>query len=370
MRAAVLHGPGADLVVEDVVLDGPGPDEVRVRIVAAGVCHSDVMTATGAMPHPLPVVLGHEGAGVVEQVGSEVQRLRPGEHVILHWSPSCGECRLCRLGRSNLCSRYAPRVLGGTLFDGTTRLHTRGGADVFHYSFLSTFAEDAVVPQSCCVPIDKEMPLQQASLIGCCVMTGFGAAVNTARVAPGSTVVVFGAGGVGINAVQGSSIAGADRIIAIDPEQDKRGLSERFGATDFLDPSEVDVVEAVADLTEGYGADIVIEASGNPGAQAAAYAAARRDGTVVYTGVTPVGTMLTLPAPPIPREERTITGSFFGGANPQRDFPMIVSLYRRGRLLLDELVSRVIALDEINDAVNGPTVGIRTVIDMTEERAR
>jgi len=188
-------------------------------------------------------------------------------------------------------------------------------------------------------------------------------------VAPGSTVVVFGAGGVGINAVQGSSIAGADRIIAIDPEQDKRGLSERFGATDFLDPSEVDVVEAVADLTEGYGADIVIEASGNPGAQAA-YAAARRDGTVVYTGVTPVGTMLTLPAPPIPREELTITGSFFGGANPQRDFPMIVSLYRRGRLLLDELVSRVIALDEINDAVNGPTVGIRTVIDMTEERAR
>jgi Zn-dependent alcohol dehydrogenase len=363
MRAAVLHESGAPLAIEDVRLDPPGEGEVLVRVAASGVCHSDVATARGDIPNPLPVVLGHEGAGVVEQVGAGVRAVRPGDHVMLSWAPECGRCRLCRAGRPNLCDTYAPRVLDGGLLDGTTRLRGTDGGAIHHYSFLSTFAEQTVVPESSCIPMDPEMPFAPAALIGCAVMTGFGAAVRSGRVRPGDTVAVIGTGGVGVNAVQGARIAGAARIIAVDAEPAKEAAARRYGATDFLDATAVDVPEAIRDLTGG-GADVVIEASGNRAAMNSAYAAARRAGTVVFVGVAPADAVVELPAARLPREEKTVTGSFYGGAVPASDFPLLVDLYRQGRLLLDEQVDQVLPLSSINDAFRRrPTTGVRVVVD-------
>ncbi len=362
MRAAVLREFGAAMEIEEVRLDAPGDGEVLVRVAACGVCHSDVATARGDIPNPLPVVLGHEGAGVVEQVGPGVTAVRPGDHVMLSWAPECRRCAFCRAGRPNLCATYAPRVLDGGLLDGTTRLRGADGA-IHHYSFLSTFAEQTVVPESSCIPMDREMPFAPAALIGCAVMTGFGAAVRSGRVRPGDTVAVIGTGGVGVNAVQGARIAGAVRIIAVDAEPAKEQAARLYGATDFLDATAVDVAEALRDLTGG-GADVVIEASGNPTAMNSAYAAARRAGTVVFVGVAPADAVVGLPAARLPREEKTVTGSFYGGAVPATDFPHLVQLYRQGRLLLDEQVDRIIALDGINDAfAHKPRNGVRTVID-------
>ena len=362
MRAAVLREFGTDMAIEEVRLDPPRDGEVLVRVAASGVCHSDVGTARGDIPNPLPVVLGHEGAGVVEQVGAGVTTVRPGDHVMLSWAPECGRCALCRSGRPNLCGTYAPRVLDGGLLDGTTRLRGTDGA-IHHYSFLSTFAEQTVVPESSCIPMDREMPFGPAALIGCAVMTGFGAAVRTGRVRPGDTVAVIGSGGVGVNAIQGARIAGANRIVAVDAEPAKEQAARHYGATDFLDASTVDVAEAVRELTGG-GADVVIEASGNPVAMNSAYAAARRAGTVVFVGVAPADAVIELPAARVPREEKTVTGSFYGGAVPAIDFPHLVDLYRQGRLLLDEQVDRVIPLADINQAfAHKPRTGVRTVVD-------
>ena len=361
-RAAVLHEVGADLSVEDVVLLAPKPTEVRVRLGASGVCHSDVMAARGGMPSPMPIILGHEGAGVVEAVGDAVTRVKVGDHVILSWAPSCGVCLHCLNGRSNLCAAYAPRVLDGGLLDGTSRFRTPDGRPISQYSFLATFTEETVVPEECCVVIDREMPLMPASLIGCAVMTGVGAALFSGNVRTGNIVAVYGGGGVGLNAVQGAVVAGASRVIVVDTNPEKHNVATLFGATDFVVAGDDSASEQILELTGGVGADVVIEASGHAGAMGDAYSAARRAGRIVYVGVAPSDAVVQLPASRLPREEKTIVGSFYGSAIPPRDFPLVVDLYRAGKLKLDELVGSVVPLREINKVFGAPTNAARSVV--------
>ncbi|QIK70986.1 zinc-binding dehydrogenase [Propioniciclava coleopterorum] len=361
--AAVLHEVDADLVVETVVLTSPGPREVRVALAASGICHSDVMVARGGMASPLPIILGHEGSGVVLEVGSDVTRVRVGDHVALSWAPECGQCFYCLSGRSNLCAEYAPRVLDGGLLDGTSRFRSTGGDTIAQYSFLSTFTEETIVAEQSCVPISADMPLLPASLIGCAVMTGVGAALFSGNVRAGDTVAVLGGGGVGINAVQGAAIAGAGRVIVVDANPAKRETVSAFGATDFLLTGDGDPAAQVLELTHGRGADVVIDATGDAAAMAAAYSAARRGGRIVYVGVAPSDAVVALPAARLPREEKVITGSFYGGAVPLRDFPLVVDLYQSGRLKLDELVGAVVPLARINDVFGKPSNAARSVID-------
>jgi S-(hydroxymethyl)glutathione dehydrogenase / alcohol dehydrogenase len=356
VRAAVLRGVGEPLSVEEVELAAPGDGEVLVRIEASGVCHSDWNVIAGVTPNPLPVVLGHEGAGVVEEVGAGVATVAPGDHVVLSWLPGCGRCALCREGRPNLCETSFPAMLEGTLPDGTTRLSQNGGA-LYHYSFLSTFAERCVVPEVSCVKIRADASLDVAALVGCAVMTGVGAAINRAKVEPGSSVVVFGAGGVGLSAVLGSKLGGARTIVAVDPVPLKRDLALELGATHAVDPAEEDAVEAVRGITDSRGADYAFEAAGIPALVTQAYDAVRRGGTVVSIGIAPEGAEIALPAPRLPREEKIVTGSFYGSCRPHTDMPRVLDLYMDGRLDLDRLVSRTYGLDEINDAFAAMNAG-------------
>ena len=365
VKAAVLRAPGKPLTIEALALGNPRAHEVRVRIEATGLCHSDLHVIEGDMKVPLPVVLGHEGAGVVEAVGPEVTRVKLGDHVALSWAPECGVCRYCVGGRPNLCTASAPRVLDGTLLDGSTRLADAAGESVFHYSFLSTFAESAVVPEASCIAIDREAPFAPASLVGCAVMTGIGAAVNTAKVRPGSTVAVLGLGGVGLNVVQGAALCGAERVVGIDSNPAKAKTAEIFGLTDFLDPRAGPLVEQMRALLGGELADYAFEAIGNPATMTAAYEITARGGTVVYIGIASDGAKLELPATRLPREEKIVTGSFYGGARPLLDFPKILDLYLKGRLKLDELVTERLPLKRINEGFDRMRRGdaIRVVVE-------
>jgi len=365
VKAAVLRTPGKPLAIEALSLADPRAHEVRLRIGATGLCHSDLHVIEGDMAVPLPVVLGHEGAGVVEAVGAGVTRVKRGDHVALSWAPECGVCRYCVAGRPNLCTASAPRVLDGTLLDGTTRLEDSAGKGVFHYSFLSTFAECAVVPEASCIPIDREAPFAPASLVGCAVMTGIGAAINTARVRPGSTVAVLGLGGVGLNVVQGAALCGAERIVGIDSNSAKARTAAVFGLTDFLDPRVGPLAEQMRSLLGGELADYAFEAIGNPATMTSAYEITARGGTVVYIGIAADGATLELPATRLPREEKIVTGSFYGGARPLIDFPKILDLYMKGRLKLDELITERLPLARINEGFDRMRRGdaIRVVVE-------
>jgi len=365
VRAAVLRVPAAPLTLETLLLADPRAHEVRVRIMATGLCHSDLHAIEGDTVVPMPVVLGHEGAGIVEAIGPEVIRVKPGDHVALSWAPECGVCRYCVSGRPNLCTVCAPRVLEGTLLDGSTRLKDRVGAPLFHYSFLSTFAEAAVVPEASCIPIDREVPFAPASLVGCAVMTGIGAAVNTAKVRAGATVAVLGLGGVGLNVVQGALLCGAGRIVGIDVNPAKATAAKHFGLTDFIDPNAGPIAAQLKELLQGELADYVFEAIGHPATMASAYEIAARGGTVVYIGIAPDGAKLELPATRLPREEKIVTGTFYGGARPLIDFPNILRLYRQGRIRLDELISARLPLAAINEGFERIRQGdaIRVVVE-------
>ncbi|HBY99137.1 MAG: Zn-dependent alcohol dehydrogenase [Ardenticatenaceae bacterium] len=349
MRAAVFYEPNTPFIIEDIELDPPGPGEALVKIAVSGVCHSDYHLVTGSTQHPLPVVAGHEGAGVVEAVGPGVTRVRPGDHVVLSWVPTCGECFYCQHGLPAQCEATIAPLWAGTLLDGTTRL-SKNGQTIYHFSGLGTFAEYAVVPQLSCVPIRRDVPLTVAALVGCAVTTGIGAALNTAQIRPGSSVVVFGCGGVGLNIIQGAALAGATTIIAVDVVPAKMDLARQFGATHMVNSREVDAQRAIEELTAGRGADYALEASGVPAVQRLAYDAIRRGGTVTYVGIGPHDAVVPLPAGRLPREDKTLKGSYYGGANPQRDMPMILDLYAAGRLKLDELISRRYPLAAINEA--------------------
>jgi S-(hydroxymethyl)glutathione dehydrogenase/alcohol dehydrogenase len=360
IQAAVLYGTGEPLRVEELSLGEPQAGEVLVRLAASGVCHSDYHTVTGQVPLPLPIVLGHEGAGVVEAVGPNVTSVHPGDHVILSWVAACGRCRLCLEGHSNIC---ATAMAGddSLMMDGTTRLSARG-QPIHHKARLATFADHAVVPEAATIQIRRDAPLDLAALVGCGVMTGVGAAIRTAKVAVGSTCVVIGCGGVGLNVIQGCALAGAKRIIGVDTHAAKEELARIFGATDFVDAATVNAVDAVRSLTDG-GCDYAFEVVGAARTTEQALEMTRPSGTAVVVGVPAQNARASIDINFL-MDGRTLTGTVYGSANLRVDIPMMVDLYMAGRLKLAELVTARRPLAEINEAfrdlVEGD--GARTII--------
>ena len=343
MKAAVLYEPNTPLEIEELDLEEPGIGEVLVRMMASGVCHSDWHVVKGEWTHvPLPAVLGHEGAGVVEAIGPNVTGLSPGDHVILSWKASCGVCETCNRGWPNLCD--SPLTAGSV-----PRLRS-SGADIGQLAGLGTFGSYTVVPEVAAVRIDKDVPFPQAALVGCGVTTGVGAAINTARVQPGTTVAVFGCGGVGLNCIQGAAIAGATTIIAVDLLDNKLELGREFGATHSVNASSEDPVERIRELTGGAGVHYAFEAIGlaeQPFVQS--ILCTRKRGVTVWVGHAPLDTSVTISARAL-IEEKTVIGSMYGSATPQVDFPRLLNLYKAGKLKLDELVTRNFPLDEVNAA--------------------
>lgn len=348
IQAAVLRAANTPFEIHALTLDEPRAGEVLVRIAACGVCHSDYHLATGTTRHPMPVVCGHEGAGVVEAVGAGVTRVQMGDHVTLSWTPDCGQCFYCLRGQPNLCETYTEPIWAGTMLDGTTRLHD-GNDPVYAYCGLATFGEYVVVPEQSCVKVREDIPLEVAALVGCAVATGVGAALYTADVRPGESVVVIGCGGVGLNAIQGAALCGAAPIIAIDTNEAKMKLAREFGATHTL-LSDENVPEAVRAITGGRGADYAFEAVGIPSLQELALELIRPGGMMVLAGLSPMGTGTNLPGAVLTRQEKTVKGSYYGSVNPQRDFPMMLELYSAGKLKLDQLISRTYRLEQINEA--------------------
>jgi Zn-dependent alcohol dehydrogenase len=348
VRAALFTEPHRPFQIETLDLEPPHTGEVLLKVAAAGVCHSDWHLMTGATRHAVPVVPGHEGAGVVEAVGAGVTRVKPGDHVALNWAPNCGDCFYCLNDRPNLCATYLKPLWAGTMLDGTTRLSCNG-QPVYHFSTLACFADHTVVPQECCVPLPREVPLTVAALIGCAVTTGVGAVLNTARVRPGSSVAVFGAGGVGLSIVLGARLAGASRIIVVDRVEAKRVIARDFGATDVL-LAGPDTNDAIRALTNGRGADYVFEAIGSPTAQEHCLDAVRPGGLLVLAGIAPMGSSTNFPGAQLTRQEKTVMGTYYGSANTARDFPLYADLYLRGKLDLERLVSRTYPLEQINEA--------------------
>ncbi|MGD8586002.1 MAG: Zn-dependent alcohol dehydrogenase [Chloroflexota bacterium] len=348
VRAAVLDSVGGPFTVEQLDLEAPRRGEVLVRLVASGVCHSDWHLVTGATKHPLPVVAGHEGAGIVEAVGQGVTRVIPGDHVILSWAPDCGRCYYCLRDQGNLCDTFLEPIWAGTMLDGSPRL-SRAGEPVFHYCGLAAFAERAVIPQESCVPIRSDVSLEVAALVGCAVATGVGAVLYTADVRPGSSVVVYGCGGVGLNAIQGAVLAGAQTIIGVDSVPGKLDMARHFGATATVLAGPRSRQQILA-LTGGRGADYAFEAVGIPAVQQEALGAVRPGGTLILVGLSPVGESTDLSGALIARQEKTVRGSYYGSVNARRDFPLFLEMYLAGKLDLDDLVSRRYGLDEINEA--------------------
>jgi S-(hydroxymethyl)glutathione dehydrogenase/alcohol dehydrogenase len=343
MKAAVLREVNKPLSIEDVTIDNPAPHEVLIRTVAAGVCHSDLHFQNGSYQYPMPAVLGHESAGVVEKVGSEVRYVRPGDHVITCLSVFCGHCDYCTKGRPVLCTK-----------EETRRAHTdkprlsKGGTPVWQFLDLSSYAEQMLVHENAIVKIDKEMPLDRAALIGCGVMTGAGAVMNTARIPAGSTVAVIGCGGVGLAAIQGARIAGASRIIAVDMVASKLELAKRMGATDGVNARTGDPVEQVKQLTGG-GVEYSFEAIGLKKTAEQAFEMLRNGGTATVIGMIPVGTKIELHGVDFLFEKR-IQGSNMGSNAFRVDMPRFVELYKQGRLNLDDLISKRIELEGVNEA--------------------
>lgn len=339
MRAAILESQPGPLVIGEISVDKPGPGEVLVRTVAAGLCHSDLHFMENLYPHPCPAVLGHESAGVVEAVGEGVRAVRPGDHVITCLSAYCGACENCLTGRLSICTSKAGLVRPGRL--------TRDGQPVHQFMQLSSFAEMLLVHEHAVVSIDKGMPLDRAALIGCGVTTGLGAVFRTARIEAGESVAVIGCGGIGLNVVQGARIAGAARIVAIDMNPAKLELAQEFGATDVINAAETDAVKAVLELTRG-GVHHAFEAIGNKNAAEQAFYMLRQGGTATVIGMIPVGQKIELSGAHF-LHERRIQGSNMGSNRFPIDMPRYVDLYMQGRLKLDELVSARIRLDDIND---------------------
>jgi Zn-dependent alcohol dehydrogenase len=347
-RAAVLLKPGTEFLIEELDLEPPRAGEVLVRVKAAGICHSDWNLVSAATRHPFPVVAGHEGAGIVEAVGEGVTRLHPGDFVALNWAPSCGHCFYCLNDRPSLCETTIEPIWAGLLMDSSTRLARRGDP-VYHFSGLACFADHAVVPERSCVPLPGGVPAAIAALIGCAVTTGVGAVVRTARLQPGATVAVFGAGGVGLSVILGAKLAGARQIIAVDRTEEKSRMALDFGATHALANGK-QTTEEIRALTGGRGADVVFEAVGSPPIQEACLGAVRPGGELVLVGLSPMGTETNFPSALLTRQEKRVTGCYYGSADPDRDFPWIAQLYLDRKLDLDRLVSKTFDLEEINQA--------------------
>lgn len=354
MKAPVLHAVREPLVVEEVELDEPKAGEVLVRMAASGVCHSCLHAADGSWNPPrTPMVLGDEGAGIVEQVGPGVSRLEPGDHVILSWAPNCGWCRACVTGHPVRCQN---RAQNAAMTDGTTRMHLRG-QDVYHYASIATFGSYSVVPEMAAIKVREDVPLETAALIGCSVMTGVGAVLNTARVQAGDSVVVVGCGGIGLNAVQGGRLASAQPLIAVDVADNKLEYARSLGATHTVNASREDLRARVLELTDGQGADHAIVAVGSTAAISAGWSVLGRGGTCVVVGIPPAGEKIELDPGSLIGPERRLVGSCYGSASVFADFPRMVSLYLAGKLKIDELITRRYAIDEANEAFRALAAG-------------
>ena len=344
MKAAVLREVNQPLEIEDVQLGNPGPREVLVRTAAAGVCHSDLHFQNGSYPYFLPTVLGHESAGVVEAVGSDVTYVQPGDHVITCLSAFCGHCEFCLTGHMSLCQE--PELQRGV--DEPPRLSTHGES-IAQFLNLSSFAEYMLLHEHAIAKIRKDMPLDRAALIGCGVTTGVGAVIHTAAVEPGTTVAVIGCGGVGLSCVNGAAIAGASRIIAVDTTPSKLDLARKFGATDTVDASAEDPVGAVRELSDG-GVHYSFEAIGLKSTTEQAWKMIRNGGTATVIGMIPVGTMVEIHGPEFLRE-KTLQGSNMGSNRFRVDMPRFVDFYLAGKLHLDDMISSRIRLEDVNDAL-------------------
>ncbi|HEY5677496.1 MAG TPA: Zn-dependent alcohol dehydrogenase [Myxococcales bacterium] len=356
MKAAICYQNDQPVRVEEVSLDAPRRDEVRVRIAACGVCHSDLSVISGVLRSKLPCVLGHEGAGIVEEVGEGVTHVAKGDKVLLAWVTSCGRCFYCRMGKPHLCEVGEQINKSNRMPDGSSRVH-HDGQDLWVFSAVGALAEEVVVPASAAVKLPADAPLDKCALLGCAVITGVGAVFNTAQVTPGSRVVVFGAGGVGLNAIQGAAIAGAERIIAVDAQQGRLETAKRLGATDAIDATREDPVAAVRALTGGRGADYAIEAIGRTKTVEQAWASVRKAGTIVVIGIGSVKETVAINALMLPMLEKRLLGCWYGSANVHVEIPRLLALYRRGKLKLDELITRTYPLSAVNQAFSDMTSG-------------
>lgn len=370
INAAVLREVGnpqpyADsqpLRIEPITLDPPGPGEVLVRIRAAGLCHSDLSVINGDRPRPVPMVLGHEAAGEVVELGAGVDDLAPGDHVVLIFVPSCGHCAPCAEGRPALCEPGNAANGRGELLSGARRLRA-DAVPVNHHIGVSAFADHAVVSRRSLVKVDKDLPFEQAALFGCAVLTGVGAAVNTAGVRPGQSVAVVGLGGVGYAALLGALAAGATRVVAIDLLPEKLALARDLGATDAFLASDADCIAQVKEATGG-GVDICLEMAGSVPALDLAYRITRRGGTTVTAGLAHPSKSVAIQQVSLVAEERTLKGSYIGSCIPTRDIPRFVSLFRAGKLPVDRLLSETLPLERINEAFDRLAAGktIRQVV--------
>ncbi len=359
MRACIFVANNEPMVVEDVTLNPPAAGEVHVRWAASGVCHSDLSIVQGKLPVPPPSVIGHEGAGVVVSVGEGVKSVEAGDHVVGTFQPVCGECFFCKNGQSFVCAESQNIGFGRMPFirgDGTPLFGGVGG--------LGTFAEETVCHEAAIVKIPKDIPLEEACLIGCGVTTGVGSAINAAQVTKGSTVAVIGCGGVGQAVIQGCKINGAENIIAIDLNEAKRASATKFGATHSVDPSVEDPIEFVKGLTEGRGADFVFEVVGTPALQRQAYDMTRAAGKCCWVGVPSLTDEVTLPAAMITLEAKQVIGSMYGNSQVQSDFLKFVQWAKDGQLDLKGMVSQRITINDINEAFTAMVEGdvIRSVV--------
>ena len=356
IRAAVLQTMGAalpyaesrPLSIETIELAPPGRDEVMIKVAAAGLCHSDLSVINGDRPRPMPMALGHEASGVVHEVGEGVTDLQPGDHVVVVFVPSCGHCPLCAGGRPALCEPGAAANGAGTLLSGARRIsRVPDSGQLNHHLGCSVFAEYATVSRRSLVKIDADIPLDEAALFGCAVLTGVGAVVNTAKVQAGESVAIIGLGGVGLAALIGAVAAGARQVVAVDLADDKLEIAKSLGATHTVNARDADAAEQIRALSAG-GVDHALEFAGSIRALELAWAITRRGGTTVTAGLPPAGVTFPLPAVALVAEERTLKGSYIGTCVPSRDIPRYIALYRQGRLPVDKLLSGRITLDEIN----------------------
>ncbi|MCZ6708144.1 MAG: Zn-dependent alcohol dehydrogenase [Chloroflexi bacterium] len=358
MKAAILHGANEPLTVEEIDIIDPRPTEVLVRTSVSGVCHSDLHFVDGSWKIPMPVVLGHEAAGVVEKVGESVSYVQPGDHVIMSFRPFCGSCTYCLSGRPNLCNDAAQAAMsaGRLSWDGKS---------VTQFASVASFSEYMLTTESGVLKIPEDFPMAEAALIGCGVMTGVGAALYTARVPGGAVTVVIGCGGVGLNVIQGLRVAGASRIIAVDVLDNKLEMATNFGATDTINANETDPVQAVKDLT-GDGIEYAFEAIGNVNAARQAFDMVQAGGTAVIVGMMPMGSEISVPGPAFLQEKKMI-GCMYGSTRFREHMPKLIDLYRQGKLDLSGLVTKRFPLDQVNEAFTAMQNGevARSVLEIS-----
>jgi len=355
-RAAVLEAMGAQapyakskpLKIWEVELKPPGPGEILVKIGAAGLCHSDLSVINGDRPRPTPMALGHEAAGVVQEVGPGVDDLKNGDHVVLVFMPSCGNCLPCAEGRPALCEKGVISNTAGTLLSGERRIFTNDGRPVNHHMGCSAFAEYAVVSRRSAVKVPNDLPLDEAALFGCAVLTGVGAVINTAQVRAGTTVAVVGLGGVGLASVLGAVASGARQVVAVDLSDDKLALARELGATHTINAADPEVVDKVKKITGG-GVDYAIEMAGSTRAFETAYRITKRGGTTVTAGLPHPNATWAMPSTHLVAEERTIKGSYIGTCVPARDLPRYIDLYKQGKLPVNKLMTGKLKLEQINE---------------------